>query len=98
MAKLPAHRTVAANLSAQQGLPPFGEAQLEHVEGEPVPRRVLSRERVPAKVFDGDARVVADRIEADVDLGLFVGREGRVPPTERQPVRRLPCPDPSDLE
>ena len=75
--KLPARRTVEANLSAQQCLPPFGEAQLERVEREPVPRRVRLGERVPTEVLDGDARLVADRLEADLHFGLLVGREAR---------------------
>ncbi|MEZ5178666.1 MAG: hypothetical protein R2746_10410 [Acidimicrobiales bacterium] len=48
-------------------------------------------------VLDDHAGDPVRRLEADEHLGLLVGRERGGPPGEREPVRWLPGPDPSDL-
>src|SRR5580698_2839432 len=53
---------------------------------------------VPAAVLDRDPGLVADRLEADLDLGVLAGLERGLTPAEHQPVRRRPGADLTDLE
>ena len=60
----------------EQPLPPLGEPELESPEREAVARGVARGDRVPAEVFDRDASLLADFLEADVQLGALVGGKG----------------------
>src|SRR4051794_17672097 len=63
-----------------------------------MPRRALRRHLVEAAMLDADPRLVADLLETDLDLGVKIGREVRLPPRENQAMRRLPDADDADLE
>ena len=56
----------------------LGEPLLEVVEREAVASGVLLGDRVPSEVLDGDPGRVVDGLEADVQLGLLAGLEGRI--------------------
>jgi hypothetical protein len=49
-------------------------------------------------MFDGYARLLADRFEEHFDLGRLLRREARLPPDENEAVARLPNRNAVDLE
>src|SRR5471030_226643 len=73
-------------------------ARQEQRVGETVAGDVLGRHAVPAAVFDRDPGLVAYGLEADLDLGILVGREGRLAPAKHQSAGRRPDADLADLE
>jgi hypothetical protein len=60
----------------------FGVPSEEGRLGEAVPRDMLRRHSVPAAVLDSHARLAAERLEPDFDLGLLVRGETRLAPGE----------------
>ena len=60
--------------------------------GKTVACHMLGRNAVPAAMLDGHAGLLADRLEADLDLGLLARREGGLAPGESRGGRRAPTP------
>jgi hypothetical protein len=65
---------------AEQNLPPLGEPKLEGAQRETVTRGMALRNRVPTEVLDGDPRLFAGLLEADVQLGALIGGEALLTP------------------
>lgn len=71
---------------------------MEREEPEAVAGGVLGRYRGLAEVLDHDPAALGDGFEAEAYFCLLVGTERSRPPHEHEPVRRLPHPDPPDLD
>src|SRR5271170_484718 len=78
--------------------PPVGDVAKCDVLRKSVTRDVLLRDRVPGAVFDGDARLLADRFEPHFDFGRLFRPECRLPPLERKTFPGLPDRNATDLE
>ena len=78
--------------------PSGGQAWLEREEREAVAGGVLGRYRGLAEVLDHDPAALGDGFEAEAYFCLLVRPERSRPPREHEPVRRLPHPDPPDLD
>src|SRR3954468_2960693 len=86
----PAPPSRAVPKIAEQLPPPLGEAQLEGLKREAVPRGVALGDRVPTEMFDRNARLFARGLEAHVELRVLVGAEALLTPGDDQAVRRIP--------
>src|SRR6266851_9715847 len=87
-----------AGEGGHQGLPPFGVVAEEDIVGETVAGDVPRRDRIPSVMLDGDASLIADRLEPHLDLRQLTGGETRLPLGEGYPLAGFPDGDASDLE
>ena len=78
--------------------PPVGDALQRDVLRESVARDMPLRDRVPGPVFDRHARLLARRLEQNLDLRRLFGREARLAPGEDEAPAGLPSRDAADLE
>src|SRR5262245_27814840 len=82
----------------KQPAPAFRLPALEQHQLKAVTCDVILRDRVPAAMLVGHARLVPHRFEANVKLRRLASGECRVTPGEREPFARLPDGDAADLE
>src|SRR3546814_1993748 len=75
----------------------LAETALEQHQFEAVARGMALRDGVPAAMFDRDARFVADRLEAHLDLGRLILGEARQAPAEGEAFAGAPVRYPADL-
>src|SRR5262245_31406162 len=83
-------RRNAVTQVVKQHSPPIGEAPLKDRQRDTVACGVALGDRIPAEVLDGDPRLLADIVEADVQLGTLIRREALVTPSHDQTARRVP--------
>jgi len=75
----------------EERLPPLGVPLLEDEQREAVSRSVLPGDLVPSEMLDGHPGLGTDSLEADAYLGLLVGREAGLTPSEPA-VTAVPTP------
>lgn len=76
----------------------ISQPMLEQFQAEAMPRGVTLRNRVPAAVLDGDARLVTSGFESDIDFSDLIRRECCLPPGERNPFAGFPDRNSANLE
>lgn len=73
-------------------------ADLEYVQREAMTRDMFLRDRVPATVLDGNARLSVQGLKTNADVSHPILREGRLPPSECEVSAGTPVGYPADLE
>ena len=71
---------------------------LRGLQREAVAGDMFLRDGVPAAMGDGDAGVLADGLEGDLDFGDLVRCESRLAPGEGEAVGTVPGGDAADFE
>ncbi len=79
-------------------MPPFAVALQEDGVGKAVAGHMLGRDGVPPEVLDGDAGLIAERLEAHFDVRDLFGGEAFLPPGEGKFRPRFPRCNSADLE